>query len=581
MRKYKVRMVISILVAIMLLLHMIVPMLSMADNEELNIELTKVEINGGYQINVTGSSPSKILALSYINDKKTIADFNSNAEAIIAYFEGENATKLNITSDNYINEVINVTNLGNYTVYLRNLDGEIQLAYITISDKAAITLEATSQETDDSKSILIKASSTSNITAVKVLKTDDATVPANFTNAANLLDSEKTPVEITYPIIENGIYQIYVEDANKNKKIQTVNVFEGESPISIQTTVNGTNVTINATDSIANIQTIKIAPKAEIASIADFETKGTNVNFEGTNNITTNYEVSSQGIYIVFVKDAAGNTFMKSVDITSTPEQSIQFYKLTNNESTIYAVATDSNNNINFAKYLFSNEEKTLEEVKNNGTQINVTEGKLVVLEISSSNIADNNFVSVYVRDSIGYGKMVGISIRAIQVVDALPNVPEQPTTPDVPVTPTEPEQPTTPDVPVIPTTPEQPTTPDVPVIPTEPEQPTTPDVPVTPAEPNQPTTPDVPVTPTEPTNPDGALNLDDIKNGDDDFEQIQDKTTINTTTTDSGIKIIDDNSASNKRYPQTGVNNYVLIAGIIVATGVAIVSYKKMKSEE
>ena len=51
---------------------------------------------------------------------------------------------------------------------------------------------------------------------------------------------------------------------------------------------------------------------------------------------------------------------MKSVDITSTPEQSIQFYKLTNNESTIYAVATDSNNNINFAKYLFSNEEKTL-----------------------------------------------------------------------------------------------------------------------------------------------------------------------------------------------------------------------------
>ena len=145
MKKYKIRMIISALIAIMLLINMIVPLFSMADNEELNMELTKVEINGGYQINVTGSSPSKILALSYVNEKKTLASFNSNAEAIIAYFEGENSTKLNITSDNYINEVINVTSFGDYTVYLRNLDGEIQLAYITINDKAAITLEATSQ----------------------------------------------------------------------------------------------------------------------------------------------------------------------------------------------------------------------------------------------------------------------------------------------------------------------------------------------------------------------------------------------------------------------------------------------------
>src|SRR5574344_2162308 len=124
MNRYKIRMIIAVLVAIILLIYMIVPMFSMAENEELNVNLTRVEINGGYQINVTGSSPSKILALTYITERKTVNDFNNNAEAIIAYFEGNNANKLNITSANYIDEVINVTKYGDYTVYLRNENGE-------------------------------------------------------------------------------------------------------------------------------------------------------------------------------------------------------------------------------------------------------------------------------------------------------------------------------------------------------------------------------------------------------------------------------------------------------------------------
>ena len=64
MRKYKIRMIISIMVTVILLAYAIMPILSIAENETLDKELTKVEIDGAIQITVAASSPSKILALS-------------------------------------------------------------------------------------------------------------------------------------------------------------------------------------------------------------------------------------------------------------------------------------------------------------------------------------------------------------------------------------------------------------------------------------------------------------------------------------------------------------------------------------
>ena len=463
MKKYKIRMIISILVAIMLLAYMIVPMKSMADNKGLNMELTKVEINGGYQINVTGSSTSKIIALSYINDRKTVTDFNSNAEAIIAYFEGDKATKLKITSDNYINEIINVGSSGNYTFYLRNVNGEIQLAYITINDKTAITVEAISQVTSDCKSILIKANSTSNITAIKVLKTENATAPANFTNVTNLLNTVNTTVEITYPIIEDGIYQIYVEDANKNKKIQTINIFEGETPISIGTIINGTRVTINVKDAITNIQTIKIAPRSEISAISDFGTKGTELNFEGTNNITIDYDITTAGEYLIYAKDTTGNSFMKSINIE---------------------INSDQNN-------------KTTEPI-----------------------IKINPIESIHLTEPI----------RLEEILETT-----QPTQSEQPAQPAQPEQTTQ------------------------------------------------PTETTQLVNIEETLvvaNVENDKNDVEEFEQIPDKTTISTKKTDAGIQIVNKDSMSGESYPQTGTNDYIILAGILISTVIAIVSYIKMKQE-
>lgn len=135
MKKHKISMYVSLLVAIILILYMFAPIFSLADNEELNIDLSKVEFEGEYVININASSPSKIIEISYINKKKTISDFNNNAEAIIAFFEGDKAKKVEFDNNNFVNKYIKIINYGDYTVYLRNEDGEIQLSYITIEEK--------------------------------------------------------------------------------------------------------------------------------------------------------------------------------------------------------------------------------------------------------------------------------------------------------------------------------------------------------------------------------------------------------------------------------------------------------------
>ena len=535
MRKYKIRMIISIMVTVILLAYAIMPILSIAENETLDMELTKVEIDGAIQIKVAASSPSKILALSYVNEKKTISDFNGNAEAIVAYFEGENATPMNITSENYINETIDATQFGTYTVYLRNLDGEIQLSYITINDKNAIILEVSEQNVNNIRNIVVKARSTSRIVAVKVQKTDDATKPANFTNVTNLLNEEKDSVELSCPVTELGIYQVYVQDANGNNKIQTINIFEGESPITINSTVNGNTVTINVVDTIADIQILKIAKQSEIATILDFENKGTVIEFTGTNNINVDYSVTEQGNYIIYAKDNAGNSLMTSVTICEEPTQTMQFYRLSSDLSKIYVIAENNINNINFAKYMISQEKINIQTVKEQGKQLPVVEGKKVILEINESGLNDSDFVNVYVSDTLGFGALRGITVNGIKVVDNLPgeqdnnNQPNQnpddnenleqiPTIPDqgnTPgQTPTTPDQGNTPGQ--TPTTPDQgntpgqtPTTPEeFPDIPdvddTNPDEfPTIPDVDNTPTTPDQGTTPEqTPTTPDQGTTP-------------------------------------------------------------------------------
>lgn len=595
MRKYKIRMIISIMVTVILLAYAIMPILSIAENETLDMELTKVEIDGAIQIKVAASSPSKILALSYVNEKKTISDFNGNAEAIVAYFEGENATPMNITSENYINETIDATQFGTYTVYLRNLDGEIQLSYITINDKNAIILEVSEQNVNNSRNIVVKASSTSRIVAVKVQKTDDATKPANFTNVKNLLNEEKDSVELSCSVTELGIYQVYVQDANGNNKIQTINIFEGESPITINSTVNGNTITINVVDTITDIQILKIAKQSEIATILDFENKGTVIEFTGTNNINVDYSVTEQGNYIIYAKDNAGNSLMTSVTICEEPTQTMQFYRLSSDSSKIYVIAENNINNINFAKYMISQEKINIQTVKEQGKQLPVVEGKKVILEINESGLNDSDFVNVYVSDTLGFGALRGITVNGIKVVDNLPgeqdnnNQPNQnpddnenleqiPTIPDqgnTPgQTPTTPEE--FPDIPdVDDTNPDKfPTIPDVDNTPTTPDQGTTPEQ--TPTTPDQGTTPEqTPTTPEQTPSDDGKgpVDITDIEN--EGFDEIQD---INNAGTSDKTQT---NSSTITMYPQTGENNYIIFIGIAISSAIAVISYRKMKQEE
>lgn len=643
MKKYKIRMIISIIVASVLLLYVVFPLFSMAENEELKLELTKVEINGEYQINVAGSSPSKILALSYIQGRKTISEFNSNAEAIIAYFEGEQATRLNITTDNYINEVIKVTQYGTYTVYVRNDEGEIQLSYITIRDKSEIDLKLNIQQNENSKNILINATSTSDITVVKVLKTEDLTIANNFGESSNILNNFNTSIDLTYSVSEDGIYQVYVEDANKNKKIQTISVFDGTTPILINTEVNEKTVTINVKDSVADVEIIKIAKKSEIGSISDFESKGNVIECNKASDITVNYEVSEEGQYLIYAKDVAGNSRMVSATISSAPEQAIKFYK-SNDVATIFAVVTNSKNNINFAKYMFSDTEKSIDEIKENGKDLEVAEGNSIVLKIKDEEVQSAKYIIVYVRDVLGYGKMSGRTISSIPAIDNLQEIPEQlqkleETQPEPPPqipTETQPEQQPQTETPE--PSEQQPqeqqkpeqtqtekTQPDEQAqtqeqqpqqseqLQTQEQQEQTQPEQQSQEQPQeqqeqqtsqksqeqqtvQGTTNSANVNnknqsqtnqtanqdnnnTTTDTKKNGAIDLNNVEG---DFSEIQEKSedTQNDKTTEN-LKIDSSKSASENKYPQTGTNEYIIFIGIVIAIIVAIYSYIKMKQKK
>ncbi len=188
MRKHKISMYVSLFVAIILILYMFAPIFSLADNEELNIDLSKVEFEGESLININASSPSKIIGISYVNEKKTISSFNNNAEAIIAYFEGEKAKKVEFENEHFVNKYVKIVGYGDYTVYLRNENGEIQLSYIKIEQKNV-------SERIEEEKILEK------IDDKKVLeKIDEKNVSGNVEN-------QKVPenIEDKNMVVQNGL----------------------------------------------------------------------------------------------------------------------------------------------------------------------------------------------------------------------------------------------------------------------------------------------------------------------------------------------------------------------------------------
>lgn len=374
MKKHKISMYVSLLVAIILILYMFAPIFSLADNEELNIDLSKVEFEGEYVININASSPSKIIEISYINEKKTISDFNNNAEAIIAFFEGDKAKKVEFDNSNFINKYIKIINYGDYTVYLRNEAGEIQLSYITIEEKKVLV------NTED-KNVLTQNSSENNVVINNTSDINES-VDKNVTQEKTIENSEndKPVVEninnnninqlVSFNIIKNSLEPIDLNDIKneistsevKENGTQQGNITQSDVKLTEQNSINNnseTDVKVTEQNSLNNIYDnqqefvdIKEVNNQEIIDIKETNEQPFSVNISnsiekaGTENIIKSLG-SSEIIDVSNISDKSDFKDIKDVTKTSktVKKESIKITE-ENSEATKIYPQTGTNDHI-------------------------------------------------------------------------------------------------------------------------------------------------------------------------------------------------------------------------------------------
>lgn len=343
MKKHKISMYVSLLVAIILILYMFAPIFSLADNEGLNIDLSKVEFEGEYVININASSPSKIIEISYINEKKTISDFNNNAEAIIAFFEGDKAKKVEFDNNNFVNKYIKIINYGDYTVYLRNEDGEIQLSYITIEEKKVL-------ENTEDKNVLTQNSSENNMMINNTSDINES-VDQNENQEKTIENSEndKPVVEninnnninqlVSFNIIKNSLEPIDLNDIKneistsevKENGTQQGNITQSDVKVTEQNSINNnseSDVKVTEQNSLNNIYDnqqefvdIKEVNNQEIIDIKETNEQPFSVNISnsiekaGTENIIKSVENSE----IIDISNISDKSDFKDIkDVTKT-----------------------------------------------------------------------------------------------------------------------------------------------------------------------------------------------------------------------------------------------------------------------
>lgn len=343
MKKHKISMYVSLLVAIILILYMFAPIFSLADNEELNIDLSKVEFEGEYVININASSPSKIIEISYINEKKTISDFNNNAEAIIAFFEGDKAKKVEFDNNNFVNKYIKIINYGDYTVYLRNEDGEIQLSYITIEEKKVLV-------NAEDKNVLTQNSSENNVVLNNTSDINES-VDKNETQEKTIENSEndKKVIEninnnninqlVSFNIIKNSLEPIDLNDIKneistsevKENGTQQGNITQSDVKLTEQNSINNNSeidMKVTEQNSLNNIYDnqqefvdIKEVNNQEIIDIKETNEQPFSVNIfnsiekDGTENIIKSVENSE----IIDISNISDKSDFKDIkDVTKT-----------------------------------------------------------------------------------------------------------------------------------------------------------------------------------------------------------------------------------------------------------------------
>ena len=242
-------------------------------------------------------------------------------------------------------------------------------------------------------------------------------------------DSKNNIVDITKQnqgVTEN-VLAITIEKAVQGKEYTILVVFEDGSAYigyaSIGKRESGTSeisydyssptLTIKVVNDTNNIVLVKIAKASEILQDSDFETKGEELPITVSKNVTTTYTIKEECAYKIYAKDSEGHYSIKETNkLAITSNKEINIYHKKDDNNAIIIKAKDSAHKIVKMKVMVSEGEVSLEEIKNSGTDIKITEGTEVEGEYTIS--GEHKYITVYIEDEYGANHKYGKTISSI-----------------------------------------------------------------------------------------------------------------------------------------------------------------------
>ena len=414
----KEKKLVSIIVILALIVQMLLPMASYADNDiTLDVNLENDRNNRRITINATDTAYD-IIELKYVNKSISIDQigyFSENHDDIVSF---------EITPARQITKSFSYTQYGTYTVYAKNSEGHAMLSRITISDPEAIPQISYTRDSSNKKHITITITSPTALTTLKIAPETSLGQITDFTSVGEDIpfqaDTEHANTyTATYTAQEEGLYAIYAKNAGNYSKISEPYL---GTLITVTTTNLGSDFKINdgsgkikftVTDKLWNITEVRIAKRADITNPEDVATQGTPITIETpAKTLNLEHTITEDSNYIFYIKDEQNRAlyYVTRILVSDVEPASINIVQSNENKKNLTITATDNVANIVEMK-VATGSNLTMNDVKQNGTSIEITPGKTVTVNYQ---VEENCTLGVYIKDADGYSYFKSQTISGI-----------------------------------------------------------------------------------------------------------------------------------------------------------------------
>ena len=213
-------------------------------------------------------------------------------------------------------------------------------------------------------------------------------------------------VKASFMLEGYGTYTIYARNSHGDRYLFRITVRDpGEVPdlTLIKNDDNPLSLTIQAISENSNIAIIKIAKLEDINQDIDFNTEGTNIEFNKSSNVNLIYTVNEEGLYEVYAEDENGANVTKQIYLSEnkTPIE-VNIVNLGNRQ--VRLDITDNICNITKIKVAKASEISDFEDFDTKGEDLSFTQSKTVNVNYTAPEDATYTF---FIEDEAGYRKMV------------------------------------------------------------------------------------------------------------------------------------------------------------------------------